>query len=55
MEEGEGKRAIAIEHHEAAAEVKRTTAGSAEAAEANYAPAEAAEACSRQRAERAAS
>ena len=55
VEEGEGKRAIAIEHHEAAAEVKRTTAGSAEAAEANYAPAEAAEACSRQRAERAAS
>ena len=44
VEEGEGKRAIAIEHHEAAAGLNRTTAGSAEAAEANYAPAEAAEA-----------
>ena len=55
VEEGEGKRAIAIEHHEAAAGLKRTRDGSAETAEANYAPAEAAEACSRQRAERAAS
>jgi len=38
------RRGRAIEHHEAAAGLKRTRDGSAETAEANYAPAEAAEA-----------
>ena len=38
------RRGRAIEHHEAAAGLKQTRDGSAEAAEANYAPAEAAEA-----------
>ena len=53
--QGLWRRGRASAHHEAAAEVKGTTAGSAETAETNYERAEAEEACSRQRAERAAS